>query len=223
MAGPCLNPCPEPPPSSHTFSFGRMPVDDEVTVGGLLVLADAGFDERRVFQRREAEGEVFANVPQRLFIDHPLAVGRIEIRPPRIVGNFESATAAARDAVAEASAMIGPDGKMGVGEVMLSREWVPKKNTSCFVGRIRRPIASGNSLPIHGPQEKTYESAFRYEPSESVLLCQVTEKLHADVRRRPADNRRPRQQTHRPPQHNSPAHPGIRIRARRFPTRSPEN
>ena len=40
----------------------RMAVDDEVTVGSLLVLADPSFEKRRVFQGREAEADIFSNV-----------------------------------------------------------------------------------------------------------------------------------------------------------------
>ena len=43
-AGPCLKPCPEPPPSSHQSGLLRMAGDDEVRVGGQVVLADAGAD-----------------------------------------------------------------------------------------------------------------------------------------------------------------------------------
>ena len=49
-----------------------MAVDDEVTVRRLLVLADASLDQRDVFQGREAEGDVFANVFQRFLADGAL-------------------------------------------------------------------------------------------------------------------------------------------------------
>ena len=54
MTGPCLNPCPEPPPTIQTLSKLGMPVDDELRVRRRLVLADARLDDRRVGQGREA-------------------------------------------------------------------------------------------------------------------------------------------------------------------------
>ena len=111
----------------HIF-HRRMPVDDEVTVGSLLVLADAGLDQRRVFQGREAEANIFANVFQRFRTDHALAIGGIEGRAARVVGDLESAAVAARDAVAKASAVIGPHWQMRVAEAIISGRRAKEKD-----------------------------------------------------------------------------------------------
>ena len=89
-----------------------MAIDDEVTVGRLLVLADAGLNEWSVLQGRKAEGDIFADVLQRYGVNNSFAVCRIEIRSARVIGDFESAAVTARDAIVKVIAMIAPDGQM---------------------------------------------------------------------------------------------------------------
>ena len=57
-AGPCLKPCPDPPPTSHHACVRGVWRDDEVRVRGEAVLADARTDHRCVGQRREPLGGV---------------------------------------------------------------------------------------------------------------------------------------------------------------------
>src|ERR1700690_4149947 len=105
-----------------------MAVNNEVAVGRLLVLANAGFDQWRVFQGGEAEGNVFANIPESLRVHHALAVRRIESRSARVVRGLESAPVAARDSVTKASAVIAPDGQMRVAEPVIPRRRTKEKN-----------------------------------------------------------------------------------------------
>ena len=105
-----------------------MPVDDEVAVRRLLVLADASFYQRRVSKGREAEGDVFANLLQCLLTDHALAIGRIEGRPARIVGDLESAAIAAGNAVAKASPVIGPYRQMLIRETIIAGRRAEEEN-----------------------------------------------------------------------------------------------
>jgi hypothetical protein len=72
-----------------------MTVEDEVAVGGLLILADASFDEGRVFQSREAKGTYSRTSFRRVLTDYALAVGGIEGGATRVVGNFKSAAGVA--------------------------------------------------------------------------------------------------------------------------------
>ena len=128
MAGPCLNPCPEPPPTIHAFVVHRMPVDDEIAVRRLLVLAHASFYQGRVSKGREAEGDVFSNLLQCLLTDHALAIGRIEGRPARIVGDLESAAIAAGYAVTKASPVIGPYRQMLIRETIIAAGRAEEEN-----------------------------------------------------------------------------------------------
>ena len=105
-----------------------MAIDDEVTVRRLLVLTDARLDQRSVAQGRKAEARIFANVFQRLGADHALALGGIEVWAARVVGNLESAAAAARDPIAKPSAMIGPHWHVRVVEARIAGGWPEKED-----------------------------------------------------------------------------------------------
>src|SRR5271168_4145185 len=115
---------PEQPDVVHP----SMAIHNEITVLGLLVLANAGFDQRSVFHRGKAEGDIFANPLQCRLTDHALAVRRIERAAPRIVGHLESALVVARDAVEEALAVVAPHGKMLVREAGVSGGRAEEKN-----------------------------------------------------------------------------------------------
>src|SRR5579863_4292468 len=86
-----------------------MPVDDQVIVGAVFVLADAGFDQWRVFHRRKTEGDVIANHFQSRFAHYSFSGSRIELRASRIVGNLESTSVGGWNAIDEAFAIVGPD------------------------------------------------------------------------------------------------------------------
>src|SRR5579863_3179813 len=94
-----------------------MAIHDEVAVGSLLILADAGLKERRVFQSREAEAEIFADVSQRFLVDHALTTRRIEGGTAGIVGDLESPPIAAWDAIHKRFAMVAPDRQVGISEI----------------------------------------------------------------------------------------------------------
>src|SRR6202451_2531730 len=115
-----LKSMPRPSAQQPDILHARVAVNDEVSVGGLLVLADAGFDQRRVFQRGEAEGDVFAGGAQCFFADNSFARSWIEGGAAGVVGDFEAAMVVAGDAVEEAVAMVGPDGQFGVGKAGVS-------------------------------------------------------------------------------------------------------
>src|ERR1041385_8640653 len=87
-----------------------MPIDDKMLVGGLLVLAHARFDERRVLQAREPVAEVLARDLERGGAGRALAAGGIERRAARVVGHLEAAPLVAGNAVHEALAVIGIPG-----------------------------------------------------------------------------------------------------------------
>ena len=55
-----MKPWPEPPPTSHQFCVLGVPGDEEVRVGGEVVLADARADDRRARERRETARRVLA-------------------------------------------------------------------------------------------------------------------------------------------------------------------
>src|SRR5262245_18102769 len=86
-----------------------MPVDDEVVIGGVLVLADARFDQRRIFRAGEAIGEIAARVGEAVVADDALSRGRIKRRSARVDGEFEAAALIPRNAIPEMIALVGPD------------------------------------------------------------------------------------------------------------------
>src|SRR5579872_1366379 len=112
----------------------RMPINNEMSVWSLLVLANASLDQRRVFQGREAEADVLANIFQRLRINDPLAIGRIERRPARVICDLEPAPITSRDAIAKASTMIGPHRQMRVAETIIARRRSEEENI--LLGRL---------------------------------------------------------------------------------------
>src|ERR1700751_4759328 len=97
-----------------------MPIDNKVAVGSLLVLANPSLNQRRIFQGREAKGNILADILQRLRSDCPLTESRIEIRPARIVGDLETAPVAAGNAIPKLPAMIGPHWHLAVRETRIS-------------------------------------------------------------------------------------------------------
>src|SRR4029077_4644051 len=97
-----------------------MPVDDEVGIGCLLILADTGFDQGSIFQGREAEREVIADVLNCFQVDQPFAGGGIEGWPARVGGEFEAAVVAAGNAVEKVVAVVAPDGQVFVRETRIA-------------------------------------------------------------------------------------------------------
>src|SRR6266702_2296859 len=94
----------------------RVPVDDEVIVGRVLVLTDPRFEQRGGAHARKTESEVVARDLHPGFARHALAGGGIERRSARVVGHLESAPLVAGDPVHEARAVIGPHGERRFGE-----------------------------------------------------------------------------------------------------------
>ncbi len=107
--GASLKPWPEPPPASQRFSAPRMAVEDEVAVRGVLVLADAGLDERRAGHRGEAAGEDGAGLRQALRRREALVRRRVDLRAAGVVRHLEAAVAVARDAVEDPLAEVDPE------------------------------------------------------------------------------------------------------------------
>jgi len=99
----------------------RMAVDDEMTVRRLLILADTRFDQRCIFQGREAEGDVFTDILQRFGIDYAFAARWIEVRSAGVVGDLESTAIAAWDAVVKLATMICPHRTVRIVESCVSR------------------------------------------------------------------------------------------------------
>src|SRR5580698_3855082 len=97
-----------------------MPVDDQVIVGAVFVLADAGFDQWRVFHRRKTEGDVIANHFQSRFAHYPFSGSWIELRTSRIVCNLESTSVSGWDSIDEAVAIVGPDRQLRFRKAIVS-------------------------------------------------------------------------------------------------------
>src|SRR5580704_4153883 len=134
-----------------------MTVDDEVAVGSLLVLADASFKQWRLFQGREAEADVLANVFERVGADDALAVGGIEGGAAGVVGDLEAAPSAAGNAVTKTPVMVTPDGQMAVAETVVSGGGSEEKNVllgganqiaDCSGKQLAQPWAAGEDVIV---------------------------------------------------------------------------
>src|SRR5579864_393713 len=88
----------------------RVAVHDEVLIGRILVLTNARFQQRRLFQGGKTQAEVLAGAGQAFGAGLALAVGGIEEWPAGIVGDFEAPALHHRKAVEKALAMVHPDG-----------------------------------------------------------------------------------------------------------------
>src|SRR5579859_7042472 len=154
---PMLEPMPGPASEQPHILVRRMSVHNEVTVGRLLVLADASLNQRRIAQCRESEADIFANVLKRFGTDHPLSVTWIEFRPPRIVGNLEPAAVAAGDAIPESSVMIGPHRHVRITKSRIARKSPEEKHillgsldqlANCPWEQLPQPRTAGKHKPF---------------------------------------------------------------------------
>ena len=141
-----------------------MAVDDEVTVGSLLVLADASLHQGRVFQGREAEGDVFANVFESFLADDALAGCGVEGGAASVVGNFESAAGTACEgagnSVAKTAAMVSPDGQMRVVEAIVASGRAEEKNI--LLGGLHQ-IANGLGKQLAQPRAAAEDVGIGFE------------------------------------------------------------
>ena len=133
-AGPCLNPCPDPPPSSQTFSCAGWRSMMKLLSGlfSYWQTRDSRAAEHPSKQesgRRCNRGSILR--PSGLTVLSP-EVGS-NSGPRRIVCDFEPSPLISRNAVDEPIAMISPDRQL-VCVKRLSPAGAPKKNTSCLVG-----------------------------------------------------------------------------------------
>src|SRR3989441_11475720 len=98
----------------------RVPIDDEMLAGGLLVLAHARLEQRRAFQSGEPVRDIIASDLQRRRGGRAFTVRRIEQRATRIVSDLEAAPLVPRNAVHEARAMVRPDRQRLLGEAPIA-------------------------------------------------------------------------------------------------------
>src|SRR5215469_7899163 len=98
-----------------------MTINDEVTVGCLFVLTDTRLDERRILHGREAKCHVFACNDEPFIADDAFSCRGIKVRSASVVGDLETASLIAGDAVHEPSAVIGPNRKVSVIEARIPR------------------------------------------------------------------------------------------------------
>ena len=130
-----------------------MPIDQEVAVARVLVLADPPGDERRVPERGEAPGEIRADRRQgfsrsalaRVGVERRTACCSKEILKPR-------ASMSGRPYISSPKSIQA--GRAG-GANRRSPAGGPKYRNSCRVVKIRSPRESGNSFGSHGPHANT--------------------------------------------------------------------
>src|SRR6266550_1263145 len=98
----------------------RVPIDDEMLVGGLFVLTDARLEKRGAFQAAEPVGEIVAGDLKGVGTRDSGLGGRIDDGSSGIVGHLEAAPLVSRNAVHEARAVIRPDGKCFLDEAPIT-------------------------------------------------------------------------------------------------------
>src|ERR1700722_5417635 len=130
-----------------------MPVHDEMPIRSLFILTRASLDQRRVFQGREAEADIFASVFECFLIDHALTGRGIERLSARVVGDLEPAPPASRNPVAKAATVIAPYRQMSVVEAVISR-WRSKKENILLGGLHKVPNRMRKQLSQPRPAGK---------------------------------------------------------------------
>src|SRR5438874_13633349 len=111
-----------------------MAVQNKVAVGRLLVLANARFHQRCIFQGGEAQRDVFAGLMQFFRGGDAVHGGGIDLGPAAVIGNLEAAPLVSGNAVeGDAVALFHPDGQVLVAETPISGGRTEEKNflTSC--------------------------------------------------------------------------------------------
>src|SRR5215469_16325874 len=92
---------------------GGMPIDNEVRVRTVFVLAHASLNQGSIRHSGEAEGHVLANRLEQLPSDHPLSPGWIKNRTTGVIGNFETPSQVSRNSIVKASSMVRPNRQLG--------------------------------------------------------------------------------------------------------------
>jgi len=130
----------------NVFVLG-VSINNEVTVGCLLVLTNAALDQRGIFQTREAESEIFTNSFQSFRTYDTIVVSRIEFLAPCVVRDLESSTITSGNPVKEMIAVVCPHGQMRVSEVEAfaphwsEEEYVLFRGSNPTANRIRKELA----------------------------------------------------------------------------------
>src|SRR5437879_3858163 len=88
-----------------------MPVDDEVAIRSVLILAHACFEERGILHRRKSKAKIFTYFFQAFHADEPLAQIRIEFAPATIVRYFEPSPLISRNSVNKRMFVVRPRGE----------------------------------------------------------------------------------------------------------------
>src|SRR5262249_43140552 len=87
----------------------RMPVDDEVTIGTVFVLANASFEKRCRPETRESPRQKCTGAGNAFRRRSSIAVRGIKKGTPSVVSYFEGAIVRARDSVNQPFSEINPD------------------------------------------------------------------------------------------------------------------
>src|SRR5712692_508711 len=97
-----------------------VPIDDEVIIRAVFVLADTRLQQRRVLQPRKSEAKVLADRLEPVGAHRAVARGGIEFGSARIIRNLEAAPFISGNAVNESLAMIGPYRQLGLREAIVT-------------------------------------------------------------------------------------------------------
>jgi hypothetical protein len=87
-----------------------MAIKNEVVVECVFILANASFDDGRIFQAGKPVGEVLTDFGNRSATGDTLSRGRIELRSAGVVGYLEASLLVARDSIEESAAVVCPHG-----------------------------------------------------------------------------------------------------------------
>src|SRR5258705_76707 len=128
----------------------RMPVDDEVVVRGVLVLAHTPLEQGRPFQLREAKAQVVARRSQALIAGQALAARGVERGPVRVVRDLEPAPLIPGNPVHEARSVIGPNRERRAtsGDVSSSNGTPGSGNGNSAAFSYSSSVPTSHSTPI---------------------------------------------------------------------------
>jgi len=206
-AGPCLKPCPTRPPQTHVFHF-RMPVNQKIPARSVLILTDARFHNRRIFQCRKPPRHILSHQLRHPRRNNPRLRVRINSLSMFIKRNLQSPPFDVRHSVNQVflKSQVGSAGAANLA----SPAGIPKKNTSCREGKIRAPRTSGKTLPSHGPHANTNSPAAILSP-RLVIMCSTVPASRGFIAcaRRYSTRAEPHLQLRRPP---SPRHQDTALR-----------
>src|SRR5260370_35348446 len=110
-----------------------MPIENEMIIQAVLVLADARFQQRGAFHSGESHRHIFSRLLDCFGRNRPLAGSGIEGGSARVISDLEAAPFIAGNAVKERSPVIDPSGQPVLSKTRIT--WRGAKEEHLLAGR----------------------------------------------------------------------------------------